>query len=397
MKSFFGSLQSKFKSTYEGRFFSTILAEVLQAEPKAVCALFPNIPGWVERALATGEASVVTEHRLEGGRRADLAILVGGVSIALAEIKQADIQGSGVTSQLKAYRSQIRQAAHRVDFSLVSQFEPYDEHRYIMDGPWGDGHGEIVRFHNLATRLRQSADRPAIGLLRDYMKEQGMTGYAPLAKDSGHALTLLMTRLLPTKHAHGLGRLHSNEAIQDISTTLGILLANARHMEDWLRLSNERHFRHVFTTNFKVWPWYDKERLAERLSRPDDGSYALPDDLCTGGELMVETKVQIAATTMGASKGKGISLLFGYDLQLDIAKKHIIQNVFAMCSGSKSLFPNAEWGRFIQYKKCRYSTDEPKIRKVFKGIIAKVCSDAAKASTSKRVSRFLRGIDLNGF
>src|SRR6185312_3908294 len=104
MKSFYGSLRSKFKATYEGRFFSTILADVLQAEPKALEAVFPGLSRQHQRSVESGEALVTTEHRLANGRRADLAIVVGGDVVALAEVKQSDITSTSVEVQLEDYR-----------------------------------------------------------------------------------------------------------------------------------------------------------------------------------------------------------------------------------------------------------------------------------------------------
>src|SRR5262245_60386280 len=108
MQSLFGSLRSKFKATYEGRFFSTILADVIQAEPKALEAVFPYLPSKYQRSVSNGSAIVTTEHRLANGRRADLAVIVDGEPVALAEVKQADIKSPGVGVQMEGYRREVR-------------------------------------------------------------------------------------------------------------------------------------------------------------------------------------------------------------------------------------------------------------------------------------------------
>jgi len=398
VRSLFGSLQNKFKATYEGRFFSIILADVLQVEPEAIFSVFPNLERHYASEVRRGEATITTEYHLRNGqRRADLAILLGGQPVALAEVKQADIRGHSVTGQLVDYRTEVRRARNAVCFSLVSEFEPYDEHKRIIEQSWGKGHSKVVRFHALAAALEKRGDRPAVKLLLDYMKEQRMTGYTPLPKKSDRDLKLLMTKLLPLRHAHGLGKLLNNDSIQGIPQLLGTLLRNVQHMEDWLRVANEEIFPRVFTCNLEVYPEYDKKALADQLRKAEDeDDQYLAGKPCTGGYLCVYAQATIRSKAMKAKKGHGIWLWLGYCLELDLIKASLGQYVCAGVSAHKSLFLDDE-GQIDNYIKCAFSSSADITRTRLREVFNATRRQAIKASTDPAVSKFLKQIDLSGF
>jgi len=394
MQSFFGRLQSYFSSTFEGRYFSLILAEAMAREPAIIRGVFPHIRPELVEAVRKGQASIVTEYPV-GGRYADLAIISSAREvIAIAEVKQSDIISPGVVNQLKAYRKWVKESGYPISFSLVTMHHPDDEHLRVIRGSWGVGKACVVRFHHIAHHLGKLRDRPVVQLFLDFMKEQRMTGYQHLEKETS-TLTLLMTRFLPVQHSHGFGRLQSTRSVRSVAEMFDTLLRNTQFMADWFRAGNTDLFPRTFASEFRTRPWFELDRLAHYLqSNRERKAYELPRNQCTGGALDVHVQGHLSAKSVSAPKGHKVSFYFGYWIELDVAANTLKPHLyFTVAAGSAF----AQHSLHECWTRCQLSWKEETVRLRLKRLARDAIHSASKDAISPRIKKALNHISFTGY
>lgn len=287
MSAFFASIRGYFKSEYNGRYFSLILRELAQHEPKSFCLLIDQLAAasrlkfWkgISKGLMTGELTVECEQSFQGlskKRRADLAIVRGEETVVLIEVKEFDHLNPENPDQLADY---LRRVSHARGFIHVYRFIPrLDQHRKIEHKRRKGWPVATLSYDEIYKALRSSKDegRSLGALICHYLEEIGVGIYREIGTPDSKALAFLMVQMLGFPHQTGMGKLYSEATVQRGPPLLTTLLADLEVVGEWVRRSNEKIMKTRCSTRFVIEPWLDHKKLRRGISKSGDKVDTLP-------------------------------------------------------------------------------------------------------------------------
>jgi len=304
MPSLFSDIQGFFSARYSGRYFALLLRELARREPELFARIFGFSPD-LRKALLRRELQVEYEWPFDARRRrrADLAVLRGGEPVLLLEVKEDDIKNPRNPEQLSDYLSlldvpspQMRQPP-KLQFVHVSRFALPPEELSQMEEARKAGKMVLqLRYRKIYETLRQHGG--ALGqMLQEYLEDIGVASYdiIDLASDKeGRSLAFLLIQILGFPHFHGLGKLHSDKAINDTPKLFKILFGNLEVLGDWIKDHNQSIFRTRFTRRFKPAPIINLNALRKSLAKDASGADIGLGDHVRGGEVYFYASGKIA-------------------------------------------------------------------------------------------------------
>jgi hypothetical protein len=274
--SFFSSVRSYFKGEYSGRYLSAILKELARFEPKVFARIF-RLSAAERKAVQNGDLQVVREWYVSRtGRKADLAVLQGGVPRLLIEVKEDDVASTHNAEQLRDYRRAVESDPDlplQPTFAHVSRFVvPENDKRLLQE--FRRGQLIEVRYRDIHRELTR-ADGPVAMMFRDYLEDIGVASYRMLPNDDRH-LAFLLAQMFGFPHQHGLGKLYSAAAIRTAPEIIATLIGNTEVFGDWIQEANQSICRRAFLQKFFPEPQYDLGSVRRALKEAGNETTELP-------------------------------------------------------------------------------------------------------------------------
>ena len=214
MAGFFFNIQSLLGAKYSGRYFSLLLRELAIQDKKAFARAFELSKGQRD-ALLRGDVQIEREWRFDVGgqrRHADLALLHGGEPTLLIEVKEDDPPN---LEQVRAYLDYVRAQAGGTRFVYVSRYPATpDEQSALKEAVLNGLPVRSLRYRDIYQSIEPGAS-PFACLLLDYMEDIGVASYQVIDLEAKE-VSFFLAQALGFPHLHGLGRLHSQHAVDEL-------------------------------------------------------------------------------------------------------------------------------------------------------------------------------------
>lgn len=289
MSSFFTSIRGYFDSKYDGRYFSILLRELAENEPRSFSTLIDRIAltssstHW--RAICDGlrdrTLNAVCEHGFLGNtnrRRSDVAFLREKRPLLFIEVKEFDHSNQTNPEQLADYLALVRDD---VGFVYVYRFLPKPELcKGISRAIKQRKPVALLSYEEIYTALREQipADRPIAKLVCSYLEDIGVGIYREidLKGEQGPAAKFLLAQMLAFPHAAGMGRLQGADNVRAGPELMKELLGNVEYIGELIRDANIKIIPQHFNQRFWIEPKFDHKKLRNVLRESGDVIEELP-------------------------------------------------------------------------------------------------------------------------
>ena len=280
MVGFFIRVRGMFSADYSGRYMSTLLCELAYQDPVAFSRIF-GIDAATRDNLRSGALQIVPEwsFRVDGrsDRRADLAILRGGEPVLLVEVKEDDVASKRNPAQLADYLALVGMRKGATRFAHVSRYSPTVGDAAAMRQAEAKGLSVAsLRYRDFYGALEKSG-KEFCRLFCDYLKDIGVATYKTIDFESEtKELTYFLVQSLGFPHKHGMGKLHSQRAVDGMPDTLAKLLGNLEVLGEWVQNPNASLFRHRFIRRYRPRQIFDVASLKKALASCDGDLAEMP-------------------------------------------------------------------------------------------------------------------------
>jgi hypothetical protein len=289
MSSFFYSIRDYFKSEYNGRYFSILLRELAQNEPRSFCAIIDRVSQksssahWktISAGLREGTLNAICEHGFLGRtqrRRSDVAFLRENRPVLFIEVKEFDNSSPTNPQQLADYLDRVRD-----DLGLiyVYRFLPELEFYNKILRPMKQGKPVVPLSYDEIYEVlarQMEPDRPVAKLVCSYLEDIGVGIYTEidLKGDEGSASKFLLAQMLAFPQAAGMGRLQGADSVRKGPELLKKLLGNIEYIGEWIRDENLKIIPQHFNQRFWINPEFNHKKLRRALRDSGDVVEGLP-------------------------------------------------------------------------------------------------------------------------
>ncbi len=375
---FFSRVTRYFKSTYAGRYFSVILAELARIEPNAFLKIIEaaklKLPEKYIDALKSGGLNISLEWSFPDKRRiADLVFyLKKDAPIFLVEIKVEDELRKG---QLKAYLSLVANGIknskrnggdHLPCFLLISRY-PLKESTDIdaiasaVKRKMPVGELRAGRLH----QILRSHDGIVTRMLLEYLEDVGMTYQTLDLKHDRNSLIHMAYKMIGMDRPRQ-GRVRSHSSIEAIPNLMAQLLGNVEVLATWLYSERRSSFgSHRFRRDFEI----DREE--------QNGS------IIGGGVWLY------ASGSFDCPRQKWARLYIGYGVTMEPKPYY---GMFAEFGWSGS--SNIPWDNRADYEEFKSFPDESKAIEMLRRLVKSARAKAIRSSASPYRKIFQRFKEL---
>jgi hypothetical protein len=274
MTGLYFDIRNCFDSKYSGRYLAILLEKTFERQRGVLLGLMrkAGLRSELIDELKTRSAVVTprTEHRLRGAsgdRRADLAILINGTPRILVEIKEDDVGSKSNAAQISDYLRWIRMSKEpKVAFIIISRFPLKEKERVQVESARLKSLPVYeLRYHEIVSALKHSDQEPPAQMLCEYLEDIRVTTYRSLELHKNGAdrtaMMLLLNQMLGFPHAHGLGRLNSDNALSKGPSLITQVMNNLQIVGERLQIQNRYLTKVRPTREFVVIPHFDLQRL----------------------------------------------------------------------------------------------------------------------------------------
>jgi hypothetical protein len=281
MAGFFADIKNR---PVGGRFFALLLRELAsegKAERRAFAKIF-GLSGEQYGALLKEHVQIEKEWPIPNGSRkiADLAVLIGGEPILLIEVKEEDVNNPANEAQLENYVNYIRERKAMTGFVHVSRYSPTDRDMEIIERAKREGLPvRNLRYQNIYEGL--SDESPFCRMLRDYLEDIGVASYQTFNIDDSQ-VRFFLVHSLGLKYKHGLGKLYSNDAVNQIPEIISKMFNNLEVIAEWIRDSNRQSIPQRFARRYVPVQEFELKALDRALSKNSEEIGGCPEE---GGSL----------------------------------------------------------------------------------------------------------------
>ena len=280
MVGLFSRIQGMFANKYAGRYMSTLLCELAYQDAAAFARIF-GLDEKTRDDLRVGALQIMPEWPFSvgdfGARRADLAILNGGEPVLIVEVKENDVNNSGNGAQLGDYLEFVRVRGGATRFAHVSRYSPTQGDATVLEQAAKRGLPVASHRYRDFYGSLHSSRKDFCRLLCDYLKDIGVVSYKTIDfKTETKEIVFFLAQALGFPHKHGLGKLHSQKAVDKMPETLAKMLGNLEVLGEWVRDQNQGLFRHRFVRRYRPRPMFDVAALKKALATCGDDLAEMP-------------------------------------------------------------------------------------------------------------------------
>lgn len=130
----------------------------------------------------------------------------------------------------------------------VSGYSPSNRDNQLIETAKGEGlQVRSLRYRNIYDGL--SDESPFCGMLRDYLEDIGVASYQTFDIHDSR-VRFFLVHSLGLKYNHGLGKLYSNDAVNEIPKIISKMFNNIEVIAEWIQESNRQSIPQRFSRRY---------------------------------------------------------------------------------------------------------------------------------------------------